>query len=226
MYLVLVRHGQSVYNLENKFTGWIDCKLSDKGIEEAKEAGKLLKNKKIEFDVAYTSLLKRASDTLSYILKELNQNIPINYSWKLNERHYGALQGLNKSEVAEKYGEKQVKIWRRSYDVKPPLLTKNDERYPGNNPKYKTVPEEELPLAESLKDTLKRVVEYYESDIKLQLLNKKNVIISAHGNSIRALIKYLEGISDTDIVNLEIPTGKPYIYELSEDLKIINKYYL
>lgn len=226
MYLVLVRHGQSLWNLENKFTGWTDVDLSENGIKEAKEAGRLLKENNFSFDVAYTSVLKRANATLNYILEELNQDIPIKYSWKLNERHYGALQGLNKLETAQKYGDDQVKIWRRSYDVKPPLLTKDDERYPGKDPKYSNLKDEELPLAESLKDTLKRVIEYYDSDIKPDLLSGKNVIIAAHGNSIRALIKYIENISDEDIMNLEIPTGRPYVFELNVDLTVKRKYYL
>ncbi len=227
MKLVLVRHGQSVWNLENRFTGWTDVELSDNGIKEAKEAGKLLKENEFTFDVAYTSVLKRANETLNIILKELGEeNIPIHYSWKLNERHYGALQGLNKDDTRKKYGDEQVKIWRRSAFVRPPLLNEEDDRYPGRDDKYKDLKKNELPLGECLMDTLKRVIDYYETEIKKSLLSGQNVIIAAHGNSLRALIKYLEDISDDDIMNVEIPTGKPYVYELDDNLNIINKYYL
>ena len=227
MKLVLVRHGQSVWNLENRFTGWTDVELSNNGIKEAKEAGKLLKENEFTFDVAYTSVLKRANETLNIILKELGEeNIPIHYSWKLNERHYGALQGLNKDDTRKKYGDEQVKIWRRSAFVRPPLLNEEDDRYPGMDDKYKDLKKSELPLGECLVDTLKRVIDYYETEIKKSLLSGQNVIIAAHGNSLRALIKYLEDISDDDIMNVEIPTGKPYVYELDDNLNIINKYYL
>ena len=227
MKLVLVRHGQSVWNLENRFTGWTDVELSNNGIKEAKEAGKLLKENEFTFDVAYTSVLKRANETLNIILKELGEeNIPIHYSWKLNERHYGALQGLNKDDTRKKYGDEQVKIWRRSAFVRPPLLNEEDDRYPGMDDKYKDLKKSELPLGECLMDTLKRVIDYYETEIKKSLLSGQNVIIAAHGNSLRALIKYLENISDDDIMNVEIPTGKPYVYELDDNLNIINKYYL
>ena len=226
MKLVLVRHGQSVWNLENRFTGWTDVELSNNGIKEAKEAGKLLKENEFTFDVAYTSVLKRANETLNIILKELEENIPIHYSWKLNERHYGALQGLNKDDTRKKYGDEQVKIWRRSAFVRPPLLNEEDDRYPGMDDKYKDLKKSELPLGECLMDTLKRVIDYYETEIKKSLLSGQNVIIAAHGNSLRALIKYLEDISDDDIMNVEIPTGKPYVYELDDNLNIINKYYL
>lgn len=227
MKLVLVRHGQSIWNLENRFTGWTDVELSNNGVKEAKEAGKLLKENNFTFDVAYTSVLKRANETLNIILKELGEeNIPIYCSWKLNERHYGALQGLNKDDTRKKYGDNQVKIWRRSASVKPPLLDEEDDRYPGLDSKYKNLKKSELPLGECLLDTLKRVIDYYESEIKMSLLDKKNVIVSAHGNSLRSLIKYLEKISDDDIMNVEIPTGKPYVYELDDNLNIINKYYL
>ena len=222
MYLVLVRHGESVWNKENRFTGWTDVDLSEKGIEEVKQAGIELKSKKIKFDIAFTSSLTRAQKTLSYILETIG-NVPIKYSWKLNERHYGALQGLNKNEMRAKYGEEQVHIWRRSYDVRPPLLDTDDERYPGNDPKYKDLTKEELPLGEDLKDTVKRVCEYYESDIIPELKQDKNVLVVAHGNSLRALIKHLENISDEDIVGLEIPTGRPIIYELNSNLNIIRK---
>ena len=227
MKLVLVRHGKSVWNLENRFTGWTDVELSNNGIKEAKEAGKLLKENEFTFDVAYTSVLKRANETLNIILKELGEeNIPIHYSWKLNERHYGALQGLNKDDTRKKYGDEQVKIWRRSAFVRPPLLNEEDDRYPGMDDKYKDLKKSELPLGECLMDTLKRVIDYYETEIKKSLLSGQNVIIAAHGNSLRALIKYLEDISDDDIMNVEIPTGKPYVYELDDNLNIINKYHL
>ena len=224
--LVLVRHGQSIWNLENKFTGWTDVELSKKGIEEAKEAGKILKENNFSFDTAYTSVLKRAIDTLNYILEEMEEDIPIHYSYKLNERHYGALQGLNKDETKKKYGEEQVHLWRRSVSVRPPALTVDDKRYAGNDPKYKDLPKEELPLTENLTDTIKRVISYWNSDIKKDLLNGKRVIIVAHGNSLRGLIKYLDNLSDEDVMNLEIATGSPICYELDDDLKPIKHYYL
>lgn len=225
--LVLVRHGQSMWNLENRFTGWTDVELSEQGIKEAKEAGKVLKEKGFEFDVAYTSVLKRANDTLMYILDELNEkDIPIKRSWKLNERHYGALQGLNKDETKEKYGAEQVLLWRRSTDVKPPELSIDDERYPGNDEKYKELTKEELPTTENLIDTIKRVIEYWNSDIKKDLENKKRVIIAAHGNSLRGLIKYLDNMTDEEIIKLELQTGNPICYELDDNLKPIRHYYL
>ncbi len=225
--LVLVRHGQSMWNLENKFTGWTDVELSPKGIAEAKEAGKVLKEKGFSFDLAFTSALKRAEDTLGYILKEMNEeNIEIKRSWKLNERHYGALQGLNKEETKEKYGEKQVLLWRRSTDVRPPELDKSDKRYPGNDPKYNGFSEKELPKTENLLDTIKRVVEYWNSDIKPELENGRKIIIAAHGNSLRGLIKYLDNISDEDIIKLELQTGNPICYELDDNLKPIKHYYV
>lgn len=225
--LVLVRHGQSMWNLENKFTGWTDVELSPKGIAEAKEAGKVLKEKGFSFDLAFTSVLKRAEDTLRYILKEMNEeNIEIKRSWKLNERHYGALQGLNKEETKEKYGEKQVLLWRRSTDVRPLELDKSDKRYPGNDPKYNGLSEEELPKTENLLDTIKRVVEYWNSDIKPELENGRKIIIAAHGNSLRGLIKYLDNISDEDIIKLELQTGNPICYELDDNLKPIKHYYI
>ncbi len=225
--LVLVRHGQSMWNLENKFTGWTDVELSPKGIAEAKEAGKVLKEKGFSFDLAFTSVLKRAEDTLRYILKEMNEeNIEIKRSWKLNERHYGALQGLNKEETKEKYGEKRVLLWRRSTDVRPLELDKSDKRYPGNDPKYNGLSEEELPKTENLLDTIKRVVEYWNSDIKPELENGRKIIIAAHGNSLRGLIKYLDNISDEDIIKLELQTGNPICYELDDNLKPIKHYYI
>ena len=225
--LVLVRHGQSMWNLENRFTGWTDVELSEQGIKEAKEAGKVLKEKGFNFDEAYTSVLKRANDTLKYILEELREeNIPVKKSWRLNERHYGALQGLNKDETKEKYGAEQVLLWRRSTDVRPPALSKDDERYPGNDPKYSDLKENELPTTENLIDTIKRVMEYWNSDIKKDLEAGKRVIIAAHGNSLRGLIKYLDNMTDEEIIKLELQTGNPICYELDDDLKPIRHYYL
>lgn len=226
MRLVLLRHGESVWNKENRFTGWTDVDLSENGVKEAENAGKLLKEKGFTFDVSFTSVLKRANRTLEIVLKEMNLDIPVNYSYRLNERHYGALQGLNKDEMRKKFGEEQVHIWRRSYDVRPPELTKDDERYPGNDPKYKDLTPEELPLTECLKDTLERVLPYYNNEIKKHLENKENVLVVAHGNSLRSIIKYLENISDDDIMSVEIPTGVPYVYELDDNLNIKEKYFL
>ena len=227
MKLVLVRHGQSIWNLENKFTGWTDVSLSEKGIEEAKEAGEVLKNNGYTFDIAYTSVLKRANDTLYYILDALDErDIPIKYSWRLNERHYGALQGLNKDETREKYGEEQVHLWRRSAEIRPPELDINDPRYPGNDPKYQDLTIDELPKTENLLDTVDRVIKYWNSDIKKDLLDNKKVIIVAHGNSLRGLIKYLDNLSDEEVMNLEIATGKPICYELDENLIPIKHYYV
>lgn len=225
--LVLVRHGQSIWNLENRFTGWTDVPLSEKGIKEAKEAGMVLKEKGFTFDLAFTSVLKRAEDTLDYILKEMDlSNIEIRHSWRLNERHYGALQGLNKDETKKKYGEEQVKLWRRSADVRPPALTKEDERYPGHDPKYKDLTKEELPTTENLIDTIHRVITYWNTDIKQELEQGKQVIIVAHGNSLRGLMKYLDNMSDEEVMNLEIETGNPICYELNDDLTPIRHYYL
>ena len=213
--LVLVRHGKSIWNKENKFTGWTDVDLAPEGIEEAKEAGKLLKEKGFSFDLAYTSNLKRAINTLDLILNEMNLNIEVRRNYKLNERHYGALQGLDKDETRKKYGDEQVHIWRRSYDVRPPLLTKDDPRYV-----------EGEPLGESLKDTSERVIDYFVEEIKPELVNNKKIIIAAHGNSIRALIKYLDNLSDEDIMKIEIKTGSPIVYEFDDDLNVIRHYYL
>ena len=225
--LVLVRHGQSIWNLENKFTGWTDVGLSSNGVNEAIEAGKVLKEKGFTFDLAYTSVLKRAEDTLTYILKKMNEeNIEIRRSWKLNERHYGALQGLNKDETRKKYGDEQVLLWRRSATVRPPELELTDPRYPGNDPKYSNLTKEELPRTENLVDTIKRVVEYFKEEIEPELKNNKKIIIVAHGNSLRGLIKYLDNISDEDIISLELETGNPICYELEDDLKPIKHYYL
>ena len=221
--LILVRHGQSIWNLENKFTGWTDVDLSENGVKEAIEAGKVLKEKGFSFDVAYTSVLKRANRTLDLILEELGEkDIPIYKSWRLNERHYGALQGLNKKETADEYGEEQVHKWRRSYDVRPPELTDDDERYIVMKKTYN----EYIPYTESLKDTVERVIPYWENDILPSIKSGKKVIISAHGNSLRGLIKYLDNMTDEEIVDLEIETGNPICYELDDNYKPIKHYYL
>ena len=225
--LVLIRHGESEWNKLNLFTGWTDVELSEKGKEEATNGGKLLKEAGFHFDVAYTSYLKRAIHTLNRVLEAMDQEyIPVYKTYKLNERHYGALQGLNKAETAEKFGEEQVKIWRRSYDVQPPALEPTDPRNPALQDAYKGVAKEELPLTECLKDTVARVVPYFEEVIKKDMIDGKKVIVAAHGNSLRALVKYLENISDEDIVNLNIPTGVPLIYELDENFKVLSKRYL
>ncbi len=225
--LVLVRHGQSTWNLENRFTGWTDVGLTEQGRSEALEAGRLLREEGYVFDVAYTSVLRRAIHTLWIILEEMNLEwIPVTNAWQLNERHYGALQGLNKSEMAEKFGEVQVKIWRRSYDVPPPALEWNDERHPRFDPRYASLTPEQLPATESLKITLERVLPYWHSTLSPVIKTGKRVLVSAHGNSIRALVKYLDNISDAEIPELNIPTGIPLLYELDEDLKPIKHYYL
>ena len=225
--LVLVRHGQSEWNLENRFTGWTDVDLSEKGIKEAEEAGKALKEKGFEFDLAYTSVLKRAEKTLDLILEEMDKkDIEIKRSWRLNERHYGALQGLNKDETRAKYGAEQVLLWRRSTDVRPPELEVTDPRYPGNDPKYKELSEDELPKTENLIDTIKRVLVYWNSDIKHEIENGRKVIIVAHGNSLRALMKYLDNMTDEDVISLEVETGNPICYELDDNLKPIRHYYV
>jgi 2,3-bisphosphoglycerate-dependent phosphoglycerate mutase len=225
--LVLVRHGQSVWNLENRFTGWTDVGLTDQGRAEAQEAGKLLKEGGYIFDVAYTSVLRRAIQTLWMILQEMNLEwIPVTNAWQLNERHYGNLQGLNKAEMAEKFGEEQVHIWRRSYDIPPPALDETDERHPKHDPRYASLTPEQLPATESLKITLDRVLPYWHSELVPAIKSGKRVIITAHGNSIRALVKYLDDISNEEITSLNIPTGLPLVYELDEDLKPIKSYYL
>jgi len=225
--LVLLRHGESVWNKENKFTGWTDVDLSDKGSEEAREAGKVLKKEGYVFDTAFTSVLKRAIRTLWFVLDEMDLMwIPIYNSWRLNERHYGALQGLNKSEMAQRFGEEQVLIWRRSYDIPPKPLDNKDPRYPGNDPRYKGLSEKDLPLTESLKETVARVMPYWKDTIAPSLKSGKKVIIAAHGNSLRALVKYLDNISEEEIVKLNIPTGIPLVYELTKDLKPVKHYYL
>ena len=225
--LVLIRHGESEWNKLNLFTGWTDVELSEKGKEEATNGGKLLKEAGFHFDVAYTSYLKRAIHTLNRVLEAMDQEyIPVYKTYKLNERHYGALQGLNKAETAEKFGEEQVKIWRRSYDVQPPALEPTDPRNPALQDAYKGVAKEELPLTECLKDTVARVVPYFQEVIKKDMIDGKKVIVAAHGNSLRALVKYLENISDEDIINLNIPTGVPLVYELDENFKVLSKRYL
>ena len=225
--LVLVRHGQSEWNLENRFTGWTDVELTEQGMKEAEEAGIALREQGFHFDLAYTSVLKRAEHTLDLILKEMGEeNIEIKRNWRLNERHYGALQGLNKDETKEKYGAEQVLLWRRSTDVRPPELDVTDPRYPGNDPKYKDLTEDELPKTENLIDTIKRVTQYWNSDIEKSLKEGKNVIIVAHGNSLRGLMKYLDNISDEDIIKLEIQTGNPICYELNDNIKPIRHYYV
>jgi len=225
--LVLVRHGQSTWNLENRFTGWTDVGLTDLGKTEAHEAGKLLREGGYLFDVAYTSVLRRAIHTLWTVLKEMNLEwIPVSNAWQLNERHYGSLQGLNKAEMAEKFGEAQVKIWRRSYDVPPPALDLDDERHPRFDPRYASLTPGQLPATESLKLTLDRVLPYWHSTLAPAIKSGKRVIIAAHGNSIRALVKYLDNISEAEITELNIPTGLPLVYELDEDLQPIKHHYL
>ena len=225
--VVLLRHGESEWNKENRFTGWTDVDLSEKGREEAKEAGRILKAEGFTFDVAYTSVLKRAIRTLWTALDGLDLMwIPVYRSWRLNERHYGALQGLNKSETAAKFGEAQVKIWRRSYDVPPPALEMDAERYPGRDPRYKDLTSAELPLTECLKDTVARFLPYWHETIAPAIGKGQKVLVAAHGNSIRALVKYLDNVSEQAIVELNIPTGVPLVYELDDKLKPIRNYYL
>lgn len=225
--LVLLRHGESQWNKENRFTGWTDVDLSEKGLNEAKAAGDLLREEGYVFDMAYTSVLKRAIRTLWITLDRMDLMwIPVVRSWRLNERHYGALQGLNKAETAAKHGDEQVHIWRRSYDIQPPALEKTDERFPGRDPRYAEVPEDMVPATECLADTVARVVPFWEGTIAPALKEGKRLIIAAHGNSLRALVKYLDGISDEEIPSLNIPTGIPLVYELDDELKPIRHYYL
>jgi 2,3-bisphosphoglycerate-dependent phosphoglycerate mutase len=225
--IVLLRHGESAWNQENRFTGWTDVDITEKGIAEAHQAGQLLREGGYTFDVAYTSVLKRAIRTLWIVLDEMDLMwIPVYRSWRLNERHYGALQGLNKAETAEQYGEAQVKLWRRSYDVRPPALSKDDERYPGKDRRYADLTEEELPLTECLKDTVARFVPYWLETIVPAVRAGKRVLITAHGNSLRSLVKYLDNIPDEEIVELNIPTGVPLVYELDDEMKPIRHYYL
>lgn len=225
--VVLIRHGESSWNKENRFTGWMDVPLSEKGLSEAKQAGILLREEGFIFDKAFTSVLKRAIKTLWSVLEEMDLMwIPVENSWKLNERHYGALQGLDKSETAAKYGDDQVKIWRRSYSTPPPFLEKTDERYPGLDPRYSGLSDSELPLGECLEDTVARVIPYWNEEIAPAIKSGLRVVIAAHGNSLRALVKYLDDISENEIVELNIPTGIPLVYELDENLKPIKSYYL
>jgi len=225
--IVLLRHGESTWNKENRFTGWTDVDLSEKGIEEAKSAGRALREKGFVFDVAFTSVLKRAIRTLWIVLDEMDLMwIEVYNSWRLNERHYGALQGLNKSEMAAKYGEEQVHIWRRSYDIRPPALLETDPRCPADDPRYKDLTKDELPPTECLKDTVARFLPYWHEVIAPVVKSGKRVIIAAHGNSLRALVKYLDTISDEDIVGLNIPTGLPLVYELDDNLRAIKSYYI
>ncbi|HUK36289.1 MAG TPA: 2,3-diphosphoglycerate-dependent phosphoglycerate mutase [Vicinamibacterales bacterium] len=225
--LVLLRHGESTWNKENRFTGWTDVDLSERGREEARAAGRLLKDAGYVFDVAFTSVLKRAIRTLWIALDELDLMwIPVTKSWRLNERHYGALQGLNKTETAAKHGEAQIKIWRRSYDIPPPPLSLDDERHPSSDPRYAGLDPTLLPLTESLKDTVERFLPYWHESIVPAIRSGQRVIIAAHGNSLRALVKYLDNVSEADIVELNIPTGIPLVYELNDDLTPIQHYYL
>ncbi len=225
--VVLIRHGESTWNKENRFTGWTDVDLSEKGAAEAHDGGRVLKAEGYTFDVAYTSVLKRAIRTLWIVLDEMDLMwIPVHRSWRLNERHYGALQGLNKAETAEKFGEAQVKVWRRSYDIPPPALEAADPRYPGHDPRYRSLTPAELPLTECLKDTVARFLPHWHDTIAPAIRAGQRVLIAAHGNSLRALVKYLDGVSDQDIVELNIPTGMPLVYELDDNLKPLNRYYL
>ena len=225
--VVLLRHGESVWNKENRFTGWTDVALTEQGIEEGHAAGQVLKSEGFIFDIAYTSVLKRAINTLHIALNEMDLVwIPVEKYWRLNERHYGALQGLNKAETADKHGDEQVKIWRRSYDTPPPELDPSDERFPGKDPRYADLTPAELPKTECLKDTVERFLPLWHETIAPMIKTGKRVIIAAHGNSLRALVKYLDNISDEEIVGLNIPTGIPLVYELDEDLKPITHYYL
>jgi 2,3-bisphosphoglycerate-dependent phosphoglycerate mutase len=225
--LVLIRHGESTWNKENRFTGWTDVDLSEKGVAEAREGGQVLRKEGYVFDIGYTSLLQRAIKTYNIVTEELDQLwIPVSRSWRLNERHYGALQGLNKAETAAKFGEDQVKIWRRSYDIPPPALTPDDERFPGKDPRYAGLKPAELPLTECLKDTVARFLPLWHETIAPMVKSGQRVLIVAHGNSLRALVKFLDNVSDSDIVELNIPTGMPLVYELDNDLKPIKSYYL
>ncbi len=225
--LVLVRHGQSTWNLENRFTGWTDVDLTELGVSEARSGGNLLKQGSFEFDIAYTSVLKRAIKTLGIIQEEMGLEwIPVVRAWQLNERHYGSLQGLNKAEMAEKFGDAQVKIWRRSYDVPPPALELTDDRHPRFDRRYADLRSDELPATESLKITLERVLPYWHETLAPQIKSGKRVLIAAHGNSLRAMVKYLDSIPDSEITELNIPTGIPLVYELDDDLKPVRHYYL
>lgn len=227
MKLVLIRHGESEWNKLNLFTGWTDVPLSEKGHEEATEGGRVLKAEGFDFDICYTSYLQRAINTLGHVLTEMDRQwLPVIKTWKLNERHYGALQGLNKAETAAKYGEDQVTIWRRSFDIQPPALESTDERNPAKQAPYRDVDEKLLPLTESLKDTIARVIPYFEETIKPEMLAGKRVVIAAHGNSLRALVKYFEKLSDEEIIGVNLPTGVPLVYEFDKDFNVISKNYL
>ena len=227
MKLVLLRHGESIWNRENLFTGWTDVDLSDTGRAEAASAGRILKEEGFDFDVCFTSYLKRAIHTLNIVLEKMDREwLPVIKTWKFNERHYGALQGLNKSETAAKFGEDQVKVWRRSYDVPPPSLDPNDARNPALNEQYRSIPEHLLPLTESLKETVERAVPYFEEEVKPRMIAGERVIIAAHGNSLRALVKVFEGLSDEEIVGVNIPTGVPLVYEFDSDFNVVSKRYL
>jgi len=225
--IVLLRHGESVWNKENLFTGWTDVDLSENGLEEAKEAGNVLKREGYSFDLVFTSVLKRAIRTAWITLDRMDLMwVPVRHDWRLNERHYGALQGLNKAETAAKYGEPQVKIWRRSYDIQPPALSETDERFPGHDPRYKNLTKEQLPLTECLKDTVERVMPCWDELIAPSIRSGKQILIAAHGNSLRGLVKFLQDISEKEIIDLNIPTGVPLVQELDENLKSVRHYYL
>jgi len=225
--IVLLRHGESLWNKENRFTGWTDVDLTDGGIQEAHSAGKILKDSGYHFDIAFTSVLKRAIRTLWIVLDEMDLMwIPVQNSWRLNERHYGALQGFNKAETAQKYGDEQVTLWRRSADVRPPALDKDDPRYPGHDPRYANLKASELPLTENLIDTINRVIPYWNSTIAPTIRSGKKIIVVAHGNSLRGLVKYLDNLSNEEVIALNIPTGIPLVYELDDNLKPIKHYYL
>ncbi|HEX5394638.1 MAG TPA: 2,3-diphosphoglycerate-dependent phosphoglycerate mutase [Rhodocyclaceae bacterium] len=225
--IVFLRHGESTWNKENRFTGWTDVDLTELGVQEAVAAGKLLKEKGFRFDMAFTSVLKRANKTLNMVLEQLDQLwIPVEHSWRLNERHYGDLQGLNKAETAAKFGDEQVLIWRRAYDTAPPAIKEGDERLTLDDPRYAALPKSQFPRTECLKDTVARAVPYWETVIVPQILAGKQILVAAHGNSIRAMIKYLDNVSDKDIVGLNIPTAQPLVYELDENCRPIRNYYL
>lgn len=225
--IVLIRHGESIWNKENLFTGWTDVDLSEQGTQEAHSAGKRLKEEGFVFDEAWTSVLKRAIRTLWIVLDEMDlMYLPVHNDWRLNERHYGALQGLNKAETAARYGDEQVTIWRRSYDIPPPELTEDDPRFPGKDPRYATLAPDQIPLSEALKDTCKRTLPFWNEAIVPRILAGRRLIIAAHGNSLRAIVKYLDGISDADIVSLNIPTGIPLVYEFDGELNVTKRYYL
>ncbi len=227
MKLVLLRHGESAWNLENRFTGWTDVELSENGMREAREAGRLMKAEGLDFDVCYTSYLKRAIHTLNFALEEMDREwLPVEKSWKLNERHYGALQGLNKAETARKFGDEQVLVWRRSFDIQPPALGEDDERSPVRAAAYRGVDPRELPLTESLKDTIARTVPYFEAEIRPRMRAGERVLIAAHGNSLRALVMYLEHLSESEIMKRNLPTGVPLLYELADDFSVAGKRYI